>query len=565
MSEKWRKRRGQRAWALGPYVVAEEPDGDGDHRFEAVRSGDNPERVATVSFDPGDKTAIKRAMGWARAACENHRLLAEPDWEPGRQLVWLADEPCTDGPLGQGTWVAPGTPYRVSSDSDWTVSLYGDTTIFSESSEPTRDAAAEQAKAACQAHLETTLVWRHDSGGEWYATSRQLEQDGEREAYRCRAGITDRTGIPARSSAAFPFAGDETEWRPECRAADIGPDEGCDSLERAQAICQEHHRAEAACENHRGTVLKWEADGLVAVGDSWQAGDYRCEQLPSEDWAAYHRSRPGLARVCPWEQLDGLYKDADAAKEACQEHHHAALAGEQPDPDESEVHPERQAAVRRRVTRAMLCQLSAEEKAEALQAAAETDIEADELQRELAEMEANYKADRKALLKELAAKRQQAQSHRLLWSCGETMRDIEVLEELGPEPEGGGAREVISYDPATGEELDRRLATAEELQAQLPGVDDEGGLTADGVAERLEAAIKELGHERAGLLLWPGEPDSGTLLDSTGRYQLTRHGDDAWEAARIGGLDEGATELGMHSLEEAKAACQAHADGRAEA
>jgi hypothetical protein len=69
-------------------------------------------------------------------------------------------------------------------------------------------------------------------------------------------------------------------------------------------------------------------------------------------------------------------------------------------------------------------------------------------------------------------------------------------------------------------------------------------------------------------LRWLGDPDSGVQVDSTGRYQIAARpkGElQAWDAQRLGGLDEDNVRLREHdtldTLEKAKAACQAHADG----
>lgn len=67
-------------------------------------------------------------------------------------------------------------------------------------------------------------------------------------------------------------------------------------------------------------------------------------------------------------------------------------------------------------------------------------------------------------------------------------------------------------------------------------------------------------------LLWLGASDSVTQLDSTGRYQLTRmkaaDDDDLYRAEAVGMLGEPNTELtgSWAPLDEAKGACQAHAD-----
>jgi len=60
-------------------------------------------------------------------------------------------------------------------------------------------------------------------------------------------------------------------------------------------------------------------------------------------------------------------------------------------------------------------------------------------------------------------------------------------------------------------------------------------------------------------LVWPGSPAGDVMLDSTGHYQLSRHGQQR-RAQYLGGQDEDVTELGDHSLEDARVACQAHAD-----
>lgn len=314
-----------------------------------------------------------------------------------------------------------------------------------------------------------------------------------------------------------------------------------------------------------------------------------------------------------------------------------------------------------RVRRTVLCQLSEQERAERAEAALGLEGEADMLRQLLAEEMERHRAVRKRLREQIAVKAGEARAVRMIWACGEEPREREVHEQLGPPPENGGQRTIIFTDPDTGEILEQRYATAEELQARLPGVDDEPGSELAGAelldqataalgggldGEALDAALDELGHDRAGLpeplqwrkipghliwvgtsgddcyrisweaepssvvvtasepwradrpeilrrklgaaerdkpaaavralkvwceerhrtrrarLRWPGDSGSGLLVDSGNCYQLTETGPGAWQATRIGGLDEGATELGVHTLEEAQAACQAHADGR---
>jgi len=68
-------------------------------------------------------------------------------------------------------------------------------------------------------------------------------------------------------------------------------------------------------------------------------------------------------------------------------------------------------------------------------------------------------------------------------------------------------------------------------------------------------------------LEWPGDPASGVLLDSTGRYQLSRYmvagpAGEMWRTQHLPGQDQPAIDLGDHRLPAAQAACQAHADER---
>jgi hypothetical protein len=96
----------------------------------------------------------------------------------------------------------------------------------------------------------------------------------------------------------------------------------------------------------------------------------------------------------------------------------------------------------------------------------------------------------------------------------------------------------------------------------------------DPLTAEVKRAKKWCQQHRDSRLQWPGDPESGVLLDSTGRYQLSairigegpRAGElECWRAEAIGGQDEDNTDLGEHDeLTAAQAACQHHADaGRA--
>jgi hypothetical protein len=83
-----------------------------------------------------------------------------------------------------------------------------------------------------------------------------------------------------------------------------------------------------------------------------------------------------------------------------------------------------------------------------------------------------------------------------------------------------------------------------------------------GAHVKVAAAKGEAEQHWQSRLRWLSEdPEAATQLDSTGKYQLMRDiRDGDWMAIYTGALDEKAKELGGGDIDEAKEACQDHAD-----
>jgi hypothetical protein len=346
----WRKKRGKQVYEPKeghPYVVTRE-ETDGNARYVATRSGDNPETLRETHLGKAKGMNEKKGRELAQHACEEH--WRQQQTEPkavklgvATTLDWQYDDET-------GTWTAPGPDGR-------------------------------------------TYICEQEAAG-WWA---QLD--------------------------------DEELSRPV-------------ELELAKAICQ----------RHRDTELAWKPDGACYVA----AHGYHCDPAPDGGWGAWAE-----------EELLDTFDEAEQAQGCCQEHHRELVGP----PDVKPEKPER----RELVTRSILCKLTPEEHAAAGTALAKAQQAVEHAEVEIASAAEAYKGERKRLEGILEAKKEESRKLRQPALYGEEHRELQVHEQLGPDPGDGTPRELIFTDPETGEVLDSRPATKTELQKWLPqcgGPDD---------------------------------------------------------------------------------------------
>jgi len=162
------------------------------------------------------------------------------------------------------------------------------------------------------------------------------------------------------------------------------------------------------------------------------------------------------------------------------------------------------------------------------------------------------------------------------WSWHPLIRRLqaELQDLLGPEAEDTKALESLRWRKIPGQSewiagtppneyrVDGTSGVLVAVSRWAPGQEPSelGRQDEDEEPEAAKQRLKKICQAHLGSrLVWPGSPAGDVLLDSTGRYQLSRHGQQR-RAQYLGGQDEDVTELGDHSLEDARDACQAHAD-----
>jgi hypothetical protein len=197
--------------------------------------------------------------------------------------------------------------------------------------------------------------------------------------------------------------------------------------------------------------------------------------------------------VCEQHWRDSQPEAAKLGVATCQEHHRELVGP--PEIGERDVKPEKPAE-RELVTRSILCDLTPDELAQVGLDLAKADEKAENLEADLTRLKETFAEQRKSLEGSIEGAKVEKRRLRGLRLTGQEYRELQVHEQLGPDPGDGTARELIFTDPETGEVLDSRPATKSELQKWLPqcgGPDDPPAdkppSKGDELLDELDAAI----------------------------------------------------------------------------
>jgi hypothetical protein len=345
-------------------------------------------------------------------------------WTKPEDGIWETKDHRIERELSRGKPI-----YVVSAkadDSEIAVIIQGDDTAAA-ALKKAKKKAAEAAKLG----VATALVWTYDDQLETWTAP----------------GPDGRTYICEQEAAGWWAHFDDEELsRPV-------------ELEVAQAICQRHRDTELVWrEAEPGTL--WVATSAVLDG----AEDY-CAIRPNAEqpWWAKHLGDP---------IGEPTSKNVTWAQQACQEHHRELVGW--PEPGEQDVKPEKPAE-RELVTRSILCDLTPDELAQIGLDLAKADEKAENLEADLTRLKETFAEQRKSLEGSIEGAKVEKRRLRGLRLTGQEYRELQVHEQLGPDPGDGTARELIFTHSETEEVLDSRPATKDELQKWLPqcgGPDD---------------------------------------------------------------------------------------------